>query len=515
MRLREVPGLIALAMIVSLWTLIVEDLGFWDEASYMTNGMNGVGGSFTGGAIYSDIYWVLSRAIHDPVNLYFAGRMLTATIFVLAVWGAIRLHASPRVAWSVAAVAAVIPVAHAWPGVANPAAAIVLLCVAAIFRWPTPIALAISAGALWVAAGARPELVYLALLITAWALVWAITRTTRNGIRKSLGTWIALGWSMLVLLILIRLHGTPFDSSRSWNAFGQHYGIRAHLPGEDNWYQWDQVMQRDFPGATGVTQAFTTSPGLFFKHIFGNIAETPADFIAFLLPDFPFEHPARLLATIMLLALAAAVVYILLARPRDSARAVRRITSFTYLRAHVVPLAFLALNLVFLFAAVIVIYPREHYLLGLVGLAFLLVGALIAKLGSPPARYWTVVLPQTVLFTMFALLTVLAISGRVSNPPAFASTVRSLTLQDGIRNYLAIPSELANYTDRLVPVNPQPLPTETFQDFLARNNIGAVLATDRLRIGPWSQLKGLDEFIKDPQSAGFKPVVPNSLVFIH
>jgi hypothetical protein len=162
-----------------------------------------------------------------------------------------------------------------------------------------------------------------------------------------------------------------------------------------------------------------------------------------------------------------------------------------------------------------VIYPREHYLLGLVGLAFLLVGALIAKLGSPPARYWTVVLPQTVLFTMFALLTVLAISGRVSNPPAFASTVRSLTLQDGIRNYLAIPSELANYTDRLVPVNPQPLPTETFQDFLARNNIGAVLATDRLRIGPWSQLKGLDEFIKDPQSAGFKPVVPNSLVFIH
>ena len=96
MRLREVPGLIALAMIVSLWTLIVEDLGFWDEASYMTNGMNGVGGSFTGGAIYSDMYWVLSRAIHDPVNLYFAGRMLTATIFVLAVWGEIRLHASPR-----------------------------------------------------------------------------------------------------------------------------------------------------------------------------------------------------------------------------------------------------------------------------------------------------------------------------------------------------------------------------------------------------------------------------------
>ena len=70
MRLREVPGLIALAMIVSLWTLIVEDLGFWDEASYMTNGMNGVGGSFTGGAIYSDMYLVLSRAIHDPVNLY-------------------------------------------------------------------------------------------------------------------------------------------------------------------------------------------------------------------------------------------------------------------------------------------------------------------------------------------------------------------------------------------------------------------------------------------------------------
>jgi hypothetical protein len=89
----EVPGLIALAMVVSLWTLVNEDLTFFDEPAYMVRGFNG---EFTGGASYSDLYGAISLVVKDPVNLYFAGRMAAASMFVIAVWGAIRIHTSPR-----------------------------------------------------------------------------------------------------------------------------------------------------------------------------------------------------------------------------------------------------------------------------------------------------------------------------------------------------------------------------------------------------------------------------------
>lgn len=512
--LNEVPGLLALVLVVGLWVLAVEDLAFFDEAAYMARGRAGVDGGFTGGAVYSDMYWLLSRLVHDPVNLYFTGRVVTAALFVLGVWAALRLHAPARVAWAFAAVAVVLPVAHAWPGVANPAAAIVLVCAAAIFRWPGPATLGWTAGALWIAAGARPEYVYCAAIVTIWALTWAISRSVQAPRAGLLRAWVAVLSSLGILAVLVRLHGTPFDGSRTWMAFGQHYGIRTHLAGEDNWFQWEQVIDRDFPGAESITGALTAAPGLFGRHALLNVVETPRMLLDFLLPDLPLQHPARLLATVMLVALAVAVAYAVLARPRQTARRTRALGTRTRLGQHAAPLCFLAIVLLFSLAPIAAIYPREHYLLVLAGFAFLVGGILVAKLSTPPSRLWTVVAPQTALFALFTGLTLMAITVRVSDPPILAQTVRALDSTGQSRTLLAVPSELAAFTPLLVPTTIDPLTGETFTAFLDRGRIDAVLVTDRLRVGGWSGLPGFEESLREPASVGFRALIPGSLLYV-
>ncbi len=510
----EVPGLLALVLVVGLWTLAVEDLALFDEAAYMSRGMAGTDGGFTGGAVYSDMYWLLARVVHDPVNLYFTGRVVTASLFVLGVWAAIRLHASARVSWAFAAVVAVIPVAHAWPGVANPAAVIVLVCASAMFRWPGPTTLGWTAGALWIAAGSRPEYVYCAVIVTVWALAWAITRSVRRQRSGLLRAWIAVLSSLGILAVLVRLHGSPFDGSRTWTAFAQHYGIRTHLAGEDNWFQWQQVMQRDFPGAESITGALAASPGPFLHHVLLNIVEAPGMLIDFLLPDLPLQHPARLLATVMLLALAAAVAYAVLARPRETARRLLDLGTRDRLRQRAAPLCFLALLLLFSLAPIAVIYPRDHYLLIAAGFAFLGGGIIVARLSPPRARLWTVVAPQTALFALFAGLTLMASAVRISDPPILAQTVRALDSIGQARSLLAVPSDLAAFTPLLVPTPAGPVPGEDFAAFLDDNHVDAVLVTDRLRAGAWSTLPGFEEFLREPESAGFHALIPGSPLFV-
>ena len=506
----EAPGLVVLAMVVSLWTLVTEDLAFYDEAGYLTAGVDG---TFTGGAAYSDMFWLISLVVKDPTNLYFAGRMASATLFVLALWCAVRIHVPARVAWAVAAVAAVIPVAHVWPGVANPAAAIVLICVAAILKWPTPFALSLSAGALWLAAASRPELVYFALAVTLWAFAWVILLVVRRGVRSAVQPLVGLGLSVLVFLALVLKHGTPFDTSRSWFAFGQHYSTRAHLPGEDAWFQWQQVLQRDFPGASSVQEAVLTSPANVARHVASNLADTPRRFVEFALPDFPLANPARLLATVMLIAFIAAVIVALALGSRALVAGLRRGVSRESLRRHSVAITFVALVGAFSLAPLLVIFPRDHYMLILIGFALWLGALIIWRLGGAGFQIWALQVPQTAMFVLFAVLTILAVGNRMSQPPVLLASVAAVKAEGESLNFLAEGPDLTIYSDKLNPVRAEPLPDENFIDYLRRNDITAVLVMPELRFGPLANLPGLEDFMKDPTRAGFRPIVPDSLLF--
>jgi hypothetical protein len=507
----EIPGLIALAMVVSLWTLVNEDLTFFDEPSYMVRGFNG---EFTGGASYSDLYAAISLIIKDPVNLYFAGRMAAASVFVVAVWGALRIHTSPRFAWSVAAVAAVVPISHVWPGVANPAAALILLCVSSIIRWPTIRTMSLCVGGVWIAAASRPELVYFALGVTTWACVWVGVETVKHGLRAIYGAAASLAASLVIMLFLFLAHGTPLDFVRSWTAFGQHYGVRAALPGEDTWFQWGQIVQRDFPGATSVAGAIVASPLNFLHHVAANTMDAPSLFVEFVAPDFPLEDPARLLATIMLLAFTAAVVVAILRRPREVARVCSAAIQRDSLRRNRVTIIFVSFALVFSLAPPVVIFPRDHYMLVLIGFSFLLGAAVIWRFGSLNFMTWALVLPQTLMFLAFSGLTVLGVANRSTDPATLVSTVRAIDAEGETLNFMGVPSELGIFTKQLNPVVVEPELRETFAEYLERNHIRAVLVTDQLRFGPWGQLDGIGEFLQNPAGQGFTPAAKGSPVYV-
>jgi hypothetical protein len=116
----ELPALLAVFLIVVVRRITSDDLSFYDEGLYLAQGLTAQFPHlppFTWGPTYSDMYWLISRVSHDPVTIYFIGRIVAASSFVFGVWFATRLLTNRTLAWIVAAVAAAIPGTYIWPGV--------------------------------------------------------------------------------------------------------------------------------------------------------------------------------------------------------------------------------------------------------------------------------------------------------------------------------------------------------------------------------------------------------------
>jgi hypothetical protein len=280
------------------------------------------------------------------------------------------------------------------------------------------------------------------------------------------------------------------------------------------WFQWEQIVQRDFPGATSVAGAIVVSPLNFLHHVAANVMDAPSHFVEFIVPDFPLEYPSRLLATIMLLSFTAAVVVAILRRPWEFMRVCRAAIQRDSLKRNMVPIVFVSFALAFSLAPPIVVFPRDHYMLVLIGFSYLLGAAVIWRFGSKNYTTWALVLPQTWMFLVFSGLAVLGVANQLADPAPLVSTVRAIDAEGETLNFIGVPSELGIYTKHLHPVAVEAELGETFTEYLDRNRIEAVLVTDQLRFGPWGQLDGIDEFLQNPAEQGFKPATTDSSVYV-
>ena len=356
---------------------------------------------------------------------------------------------------------------------------------------------------------ARPEFLYALLLYlppVAVLALWALCR--RPAMRRAVvasAVVFACGAALLVWAF-----GNPKgDGRRSFIAFGQHYAANRHDAGartENQWHYWELYVRSDFGDVSTVGGAWRSNREAFLWHLGANVRRTPSVLRAvaaprvdlwklrspqFTPPDAPTRHPTveSLVRWLMLAGLASgllgtAVGLRRLAQGRDEARRLP------------VALAMLAIVAAPAVAAVLLVYPRFHYLIPTVVFTTALAAAGFRHLPRPERLRGKAATRLALVATVVALALVVpnrangwcvqAKLGKARNGPKIESTntvirssvrtIRGLGLRPPVR-VLEVGSARAFYSGfGAGHVFPQTIPAgEGFLAFVQRADIGLIV----------------------------------------
>lgn len=512
---RRWVDVLAPVLLIALTTassLRQEDIRFWDESMYLERGLT-LGFSNQPGwewnPLYADMYWLLSRFFGDPIDVYFAGRATSAVLIVLAVWLSLRLFARASIAIAGGVLMATLPITYVWPGVSSPSAAFILVAIAVMWRWRTPIALTITTALSWLAAATRPEFVWIAILVTVIVGIWLTQRTFRGSIRVR--HLVALLASLLTAPVILAIgYGNPTElGTRSWEAFEQHYELRFATADDDPWQIDADVVGRDFPGAQSIPAAAMANPSALGQHMARNAVTLPISagghFVGLGGDDSPQNFIGVLAAGIWILALVGSLI-----RPRRPLGNFLR-GELTAIREESARLP-ATVTLVLLGASLIsalIIYPRPHYLVILVATGIAFTGVAIDRLGKVAWIQWVPsfltmgIGVATLLFSIFALVT-------QPGSKTYASALRIMNESDTSWRLLTPERPISIFLDRGTQVLEVDQDFTSFADLLNQEDINAVFDGILLRQASWSGLKDFQEFLDDPGSFGFRSISPGS-----
>lgn len=507
----ELPALLVPLILTALWTLNREDIAFDDEASYLAKGLGQSPiNSFSDGALYGFLYRLVAIFSSDPTTTYLLGRAVVACTFVFGIWLAIRLIGRPGPAWSVASIMALTPVPHVWPGATVPAAAIMLVCFSLLWRFTGLWVMTVASVGTWIAASMRPEFIWMATAISIWAMYLIVISFRRPG--RRLSHLLALAITISAPLVLFRTLGWPWaPTDRSWAAFSQHFSLRAARPDENPWYESPVITRRFFGESDSVVSALLVNPSRLLAHVLNNVRDTLPEVVAFAWGWRPqllsLETVAQIgLVLLVICSLIGLVVALHLRRNNQ------------FIEGSPPPLSGRSLFYVVLWIGTIaisvsVIFPRQHYLVSLVGLLSLGTGALLS-LKSVSVINRLLMTLTVILVIGASVLTLAELANRLiaTKPYAFAaqelSELAPLTLLSGQAGFDSYVPNL-NVVDAGLP-----LEDATFEEFLETQRIGAVILTDALRFGPWAELPGYEQFESDPATFGYSRLSPNSYIWL-
>lgn len=516
--LLELAAVLALLLARGFKSVVSEDITFYDETSYLAQGLSAALGrwpKFTDGATYSDMYFLLSNFTTDPVGLYFAGRAVGAVAFVLGVWLSARILSTPLLAWAAAATVAALPLSSSWPGVSGPAAGAICVAVAIALRFPGSAGLGISTGLVWLAAASRPEFIWFAvfsscasILLVTWA---AFQRRMRTSAMSRSVAAVTAG-AVVVPGMLIYLHGWPVSAAgRDWIAFAQHFSLRNVTWGEDPWLNALVVTERSFPGADSIFAAVMVNPAVFAGHAAKNLLDLPRALMNGL-----GQPPAgsMLVGGLMLMFLALGLVVSVAVDSRGAKERLRGLSRLFRRSPYLWVGLWLGALLFALMLPLVIIYPREHYLLVPGGLVVVALVSAQRYIGNPQ---WSAFIPGLLILACFAAFSALAVQqaiARTAIPAPLASAAIQLRVAETPWRLLGVDWGLEVYVPGLVQLGGEGVrPGTTFGEFLSKESVNAVLINDRFTQAEWSRLPGFAEFLEDPNTSGFFEVVPGSGVW--
>jgi hypothetical protein len=509
-----------LLLVVGLHSYVREDIWFWDDATYMARGiLPEVYGepSWVDSPLYSGMYAVLGTFQSDTIALYFVGRALSAVLFVALVWLSARLVSARSVAWAVAAVAAMLPVTYIWPGVSAPASGLLVLAVVVIYRRPSPVTLAAAAGLTWLAAASRPEFTWIAVALSVAAMascVLAQMRGPKSASPLKSGAGVAL-LALVPPLVLAVRYPTMFErSSREWTAFSQHFALRNPQDGLDSWQSAGAIAAQTFPGADTILGAALVNPSALLEHVLRNTVQLPLSLAGHALA---IEPGSVLQPTLAKAAAASLVIGLLLAAVINRRSLVPMLRSAWTRSIHMPLLAASATLIVILVGsllAMLVIYPRPHYLLLPIGLLLVASAAWLSRVPDRRFERYLPVAAVAVLFTALVVAGIPALSSRVSSPPPYESSLRELKALGASGGLVSGDTPIEVFLPGTVRADLGADQFASIADALDSRDVHVLQVSPLLTTSPWAQLGGFDEFYANPGTLGFRQVVPGSSLWV-
>ena len=269
--------LVASLEFVQLWPLHrTLDWPLWDEINYAARGAiwakeGGGLGDIHSSPLYVASYGVLSH-FTDLAGAIFAQHYLVKLLSTVLLYVVlVRWWRAPLAAIAVALFWGSTEFQLEFPLLVYHSAWVWYLAGVAMYhRWPL-------AGVALVAAAmaVRQEYQFALVMLAGW-LVWSQwkQRGTWKTWLDAAGEWkrgaVLAGLSLVVVIAV--LQGTSFAGSggRAWFAFQQHYAVRAVVEGDNAianpWLEYTTLIERDFPGARSLADAWRANPQAMVRH---------------------------------------------------------------------------------------------------------------------------------------------------------------------------------------------------------------------------------------------------------
>ncbi len=461
--------------------------------------------------LYPAWYRLLSVFEPDRLRLYFLNWFVLTAALPMALYALARRSgatlaaaAAIAVAWSLSASA------MTWPFVTKFAALLLAVgAFAATFPRDRRIGAAITSVTLSLAAYARAELTMFAYVLAAFVGAWGLVSFARRS--KPWHTrWPGLVAALFATAtaVVLRMHfGDTGTQNRAFFAFAQHYALNlvedGHLP-IDPWTNWHTLSRPAFPTASTVLEAVKENPRAFLWHITRNLKTLPRTLDELFRPLRYVPVPLRNIATLGFdVALATGAFGLFFARRRRPG-AIR-----TWL-----PL----LGLVFAstIASIVVVYPREHYVLPLcfVGTAALAsgTGRIAEALSTIAPLRSTMRVGRALLVVALVLLLAALPSFRMGGAPSLVAsaipppgawvqqnvhTIHTLRELHLVGRLVILESDYSRglYADYDYVRVAQWEKASSFRDFVHARAINVIVLDDRLRNDP--------RFANDPEFRDF------------
>jgi hypothetical protein len=322
--------------------------------------------------------------------------------------------------------------------------------------------------------------------------------------------------TLLLSAALINLLGKPMgDGARSMLAFGQHYAANWVVWNNSNlnpWTNWNTIFATDFKSATTIMSAILLNPSAVLHHVYSNVfsLDVPLHRMATLIhPETLWGLKPIYFKIGWMMTLVAYVCLILFNLKRLSFKAIK--TKIVQKNRQLIVLFGLVVLMVPPLISVLVIGPREHYLLFVVILLTLFI--FLASIDRMNALFTTTRMAPNKVMYPFALICVSTI---ILVQPMYGfyprqnldnlNTIRfiqTLTLKNSVIMLEAEGGYNIYLGDNFSRV-PEYAKGENFDAFMSKHSINAIVISGALRND--SRFKTDSEwlkFIASPEQFGF------------
>ena len=366
----------------------------------------------------------------------------------------------------------------------------------------------------------RPEFILTSFLVFCFA-IYTMSEDkilgggeNKNHLKKDIIFILAIFLSSFLVVYL--MGGIPIGGGRSWVAFSQHYAL--------NWVSWyksplspwteaDKIIKQDFGEVSGVLDCLFIKPDLFFKHVFSNIINLPIKFGNMAVIGINPFYPASFftLKTVFnAIFLILGIIFLLI--KGYSHETWKKIFNE---RINIVSFFYILPT----FISIILVYPREHYLLTLTYVLFFNFLILRKKYASNDKSR---IIIFCIIFMIFSPL--------INSAPIAKSNT------DLIHKHMFIflekrkfKKEKINYLDLInIACFSQYINKELYKkefnginlhDFIQKESIHLIIAEENMISSKSLQNKEQwENFLESYSKAGFKKMnIPNTnrIVFLH